>query len=396
MKRPLLVAVLLVPVVAPASATGGNAAGPPTFPPEARGTAALMLRLVDVPGGFTIGDDTGCGGGVENAPPALAEALIVHLPWMCSIEFEHWRWDPYIESFAFGFRTVEGATALFALRQDLFRYWGTGIEQITERPEAGVGEEARLFLVPDAYVPGSNKGRDAAVVFWRRGAVLAAVEVAGRSQSRVLRLARRLARRQDRRMRKPAPIRPHENDDLEVPLADPRIGAPVQWLGRRLASRDGLPTLQLAYTNGPERPEPDERLPTPRARLEYEIRRPRSTGVELVIWRPAQWRRISHGVEGPQLWRSPCARTRRIGLRAGHAVVYAGYARLLRGGRCPSWPRDSFAALAVFRRVVVAVNMPYCDRCAEGETGKRAPYNSVQGMTAVVRALRRLDDPGRR
>jgi hypothetical protein len=49
---------------------------------------------------------------------------------------------------------------------------------------------------------------------------------------------------------------------------------------------------------------------------------------------------------------------------------------------------DRFAALAFFRRVVVAVNMPYCDRCAEGITGGRAPYNSVKGMTTVVRALR--------
>ena len=396
MKRALLVAVLVIPALAPASAAAASAAGPPSFPAEARDTAALMLRLVDVPRGFTIGDDTGCGGGVENAPPVLAEALIVHLPWMCSIEFEHWYWDPYIESFAFGFRTLEGATALFALRHELFRYWGTGIERITERAEGGVGEEARLFVVPDAYVPGSNAGRDGVVVFWRRGTVLAAVEVAGRSQRRALRLARRLARRQDRRMVRPTPIRARENDDLEVPLADPRVRAPVQWLGRRFAPGRGLPALRLAYTNGPERPEPDERLPTPRARLDYEVRRPRTTGIDLVIWRPAQWRRISRSLEGPQLWRSPCARTRQVRLRAGRAVVYAGYARLLRGGRCPSRPRDSFAALAFFRRVVVAVNMPYCDRCAEGETGRRAPYNSVKGMTGVVRALRLLDDPGRR
>ncbi len=77
-------------------------------------------------------------------------------------------------------------------------------------------------------------------------------------------------------MVRPTPIRPRENDDLEVPFADPRIRAPVQWLGRRLAPGRGLPTLRLAYTNGPERPEPDERLPTPRARLEYELRRPRT------------------------------------------------------------------------------------------------------------------------
>ena len=65
--------------------------------------------------------------------------------------------------------------------------------------------------------------------------------------------------------------------------------------------------------------------------------------------------------------------------------MYEGYARLLRRVRCPARPRDSFAALAFLRRVVVAVNMPYCTRCAEGETGRNAPFNSVKGMTAVVR-----------
>ena len=46
MKRVVLVG-LLVPALAPASAMGANAAGPPIFPAEARDTAALMLRLVD-------------------------------------------------------------------------------------------------------------------------------------------------------------------------------------------------------------------------------------------------------------------------------------------------------------------------------------------------------------
>jgi hypothetical protein len=384
-KRVALLA-LLVPALAPASGEAATAAGPPTFPAEASATAALMLRLVDVPRGFTLGDDTGCGGGVENAPPALAQAIIVHLPWMCSIQFEHWRWDPYIESFAFGFRTLEGASALFALRQELFRYWAAGIERIIERPEAGVGEEARLFLVPDAYVPGSNKGRDGVVVFWRRGTTLAAVLVAGRSQRRALRLGRRLARRQDARMLKPTPIRPHENDDIEVPLRDPRVGVPVQWVGRRLAPGRGLPPLPLAYTDGPERPE--EGLPGVRARLQYEPSRPRTTGIDLELWRPADWRRLDRSLPAGQLWESPCTRARRVPLRAGHAIVYSGYARPPRTGGCPSRRRNSFAALAFFRRVVVAVNMSYCDRCAEGITGRGAPYNSVRGMTTVVRRLR--------
>jgi hypothetical protein len=199
-------------------------------------------------------------------------------------------------------------------------------------------------------------------------------------------MALKLAARQDERIRAPTPIQPRDNDDLEVPLADPRLGVPVQWLGRRFAPGRGLPPLRLAFTSGPERSE--DGLPGTRAQLEYDPSRPRTQGIVLDVWRPSQWRRVSRALSGRQLWTSPCTRTRRVSLAGGHAVIYAGYARLPGSGNCPARPRDSFAALAYFRRAVVAVNMPYCDRCADGDTGRRAPYNSVKGMSAAVRGLR--------
>jgi hypothetical protein len=381
-KRALLVA-LLVPVLAPASA-GGVSSGSPYFPVDQRDTAALLLRLTDVDGRYTIGDDSGCGSGVENAPPNLAQAIIAHLPESCSIEFEHLGLNPYVESIALAFRTPEGVAAIFALRREMFSYQ-TGMRRIIEEAHAGVGDEARLFRLADAFIPGGHDRPGAAVV-WRRGLVIGTVLVTGPKERRAVSMAHRLAVRQDARIRAPTPIRPRENDDLEVPLADPRVGVPVRWLGRRFSPGHGLFPLRLAYTFGPERPQ--EGLPMPRARLEYESTRRRTYAVDLDLWQPSQWRRVDRRLAAPQLWKSPCTRTRRVALRGGHAVVYSGYARLPRSGRCPSRRRDSFAALAFFHRVVVAVNMPYCTGCAEGVTGKSAPYNSVKGMTAVVRALK--------
>jgi hypothetical protein len=344
-----------------------------------------MLRLSDVGTGYTIGDDTGCGGGVENAPANLAQAIIAHLPEGCSIEFEHPpSLSPYVESTAMSFHTPDGPGTLFSLRRELFRYM-TGIERLTEHPQTGIGEEARLFLTRDAFVPGGSRSdRPGAAVFWRRGLALGIVLVAGR-RDRATRMAQRLAARQDTRMQNPTPIPAGENDDRQVPLEDPRLGVPVRWLGLRFAPR-GLEPLELAYTFGPERPE--DGLPGTRARLEYETGRPRAGPLDLEMWRPADWRRVSRSLRGRQLWRTKCARARRVRLGAGYAIVYSGHARLPRSGRCPTRPRDSFAALAYFRRVVVAVNMPYCTRCAEGVTGRNAPYNSVRGMKAIVRGLR--------
>jgi hypothetical protein len=383
-KRAVLV-ILLGSALMPADA-GGAAAGSPEFPAEMRDTAALMLRLTDLGPGFTIGDDTGCGIGDENAPDNLAQAIIAHRPESCSIEFEHFHLSPYVESSALTFHTLDGPAKLFALRGELLKYM-TGIERVTEYPQGGLGEDARLLLTRDAFIPGSSgSGRSGAVVVWRRGMTLGIVLVAGPRQGRSKLMALRLASRQDERIRAPTPIGPRDNDDLEVPLADPRVGVPVRWLGRHFAPGRGLPPLRLAYTFGPERPQ--ESLPGTRARLEYEPKRRRTQGVDLDVWRPAQWRRFSRALSGRQFWKTPCARARRVRLAAGHATVYAGYARLPRSGSCPARSRDSFAALAFFRRVVVAVDMPYCDRCAEGVTGRSAPYNSVKGMTAVVRGLR--------
>jgi hypothetical protein len=378
-----ILAVLLVSAFMPAEAAS-TAAGSPDFPAEMRDTAALMLRLTDLGPGYTIGDDTGCGGGTEGLPENLAQAVIAHLPESCSIEFEHFRVSPYVESSLSTFHTPDGPATFFALRRELLKV--SGIDRATEYPQSGIGDEARLFLTDDAFIPGtSGRGRSGAVVFWRRGMTLATLLVAGPRQDRAKRMALRLAGRQDERIRVPTSIRPRDNDDLEVPLADPRLGVPVQWLGRRFAPGRRLPPLRLAFTSGPERPE--DGLPGTRAQLEYDPRRLRTQGIVLDIWRPSEWRRVSRALSGRQLWRSPCTGSRRVSIAAGHAVVYGGYARLPRSGRCPARPRDSFAALAYFRRVVVAVNMPYCDRCADGETGRSAPYNSVKGITAAVRAL---------
>jgi hypothetical protein len=153
-----------------------------------------------------------------------------------------------------------------------------------------------------------------------------------------------------------------------------------------LSGRRGLLALDLAYTFGPERSQ--EGVPGFRARLEYDPRQPRRQGIGIDLFRPRQWRRFHRESSSRALWKSPCTRTRRVTIRGGRAVVYAGYARLPRSGGCPAGRRDTFAALAFFPRVVVAIEMPYCDRCADGVVGRQVPYNSARGMSAVVRKLR--------
>jgi hypothetical protein len=123
--------------------------------------------------------------------------------------------------------------------------------------------------------------------------------------------------------------------------------------------------------------------------MEYEAPRPRTYGVDLDLWRPRQWRTFSDADLGRRVLGSRCARTaKKLQMRGGRAVIYAGYARTPRQGRCPSRRPDAFIAQAHFWRVVVVVNMPNCINCGQGVTGRTDPYNSVRGMSAVVRGLR--------
>jgi hypothetical protein len=363
-----------------------GAGGSVDFPPEHRDTAARMLRLTDVPGVYLVDSDTGCGIGVENAPPELARLIIAHLPGACAAYLHHRRKLRSILADVFVFRSPDAAAALFAARRDLFRY-STGLERFTEHPHVGFGDEARLFTSPDARLSGPDLRRPGAAVFWRRGAMLGSVLVTQESPRRALGLARRLAAVQDGRMRNPTPIRAGDYDDLEVPLGDPSLRVPVRWLGRSFAPGGGLPPLRLEYTYGPDHPQ--DGLPSPRARMEYESARPRTYGIDLELWRPPHWRTFERARLGRLVLGARCSRVARVlRVRGGRAVVYASYARTPRRGRCPKRRPDLFIARVSFRRVVAVFNMPQCINCGEGVTGRSDPYNSVRGMATVVRGLR--------
>jgi hypothetical protein len=367
-------------------------ATPPTFPSESRDTAALMLRLSDLPSGYLV-DDAGCGIGTENAPPALAQIVITYLPEACGIDFFHRRAIPEISAGALTFKTQQGASAMFADRLELVRYV-TGVPQLTEQqPQSGIGDEARTFSSRDALRQGRAEDHaPGAAVVWRRGTALGFVLAAAQPGRRAERLALRLAKTQDGRMRNPTPLSSNENDDREVWLDDPRIDVPVYWLGTTFASRKGLPPLRLFESQGPPEPRSGDYVGK-QAELQYEAPGSRAGGTVLELWPPRAWRRFKRTRPGRQVWGSRCARVRRVRLRSGYANVYSGYARAPRSRSCPGRPFDTFVAHAYFRRAVVAVNL--CIGCLSGTPDSSDPYNSVKGMTAIVRGLR-LRRPSRR
>jgi hypothetical protein len=65
----------------------------------------------------------------------------------------------------------------------------------------------------------------------------------------------------------------------------------------------------------------------------------------------------------------------------GRAEIYGGYSK-----GCGAEP-DHWLAHVYYDEVVVAVNMAYCYAC--GGRSADDPYNSREGMEAVVRGLKR-------
>ena len=75
------------------------------------------------------------------------------------------------------------------------------------------------------------------------------------------------------------------------------------------------------------------------------------------------------------------ARRSELSIESGSAEIYGGYSK-----GCVGEP-DHWLAHVYYDEVVVAVNMAYCYQCGGRPAGD--PYNSREGMEAVVRGLKR-------
>jgi hypothetical protein len=366
---PFLACLVAAAAVAPPAPAQDPAADPKN----------LLLRLGDVPPGYQVGDDSGCGMTLsdEGAPRELARLQAEHPQENCGIQLERvWVTEdgptgpPRVESYAFVFATAKGANAAFEVRHRLAAYMlGLRPRKLHEvAPLRPVGEAAAAYETDDALGVTGIPGRPGVAFLWRSGRVLSVVFGVGTVRQEA---AMVLAEVQQRRIEQPTTLRPSENDDREVPLGDPRLRGRVYWLGRRFDPSGRLPAIALSDVFGGARPG---------WLLNIEYRK----GVTLSLWTPRAWRRFAGSQLGQRSLEQPCGHSRGMRVPRGRAVVVAGYER--RRGRCDGRPRDLFVAHVHLRDVVVAVNVPWCFLCFEA--GRSGPYDSLAGIRAVVRGLR--------
>ena len=357
----------------------------------------LVLRLPDLGRGYVVADDGGCRTtfGREGTPIPLVRLERRHPFSGCDIEFDE-AWSPpgvrrpaAVSSHAYVFRDPVAADAGLRAAAGLLEFTvGPGRRSFARRsPSRPVGNEA-VVLETDEALAGGRPRRPGVAVAWRAGRVLSFVFEAGLAGERGEASALRLAERQQARIAAPAPLAPHENDDLEVPLDDPRIAGLVHWLGRSHDPPGGLGRLRLSDVY-PDRPG-------------WEVGLRYAGGVWLGVWRPAAFARFKASRLGRLVWHSPCAKAIRFDSGTARAVIYRGYGpphgdgapppsgpvRLAPGiesGPCPERAPDRMLAHVRLGRVVVTINIPICFYCI-AERGN--PYNTVAGMKAAIRALR--------
>jgi hypothetical protein len=175
--------------------------------------APLTLRLGDLPRGWTLGNDSGCGMvGTEDAPPGVRDLVRRHAPRSCRRDFiQLWGGGRvfFVESDAFTFDAEDGAREAFAIAGPLLRYTSSlsGIAAPTPATApAGLGDEAAAFETRRAYLPGPQPSAAFAVV-WRNGGVLATVVAGSRWEADAAAAAVTYARNSSSVSQRPLPYR---------------------------------------------------------------------------------------------------------------------------------------------------------------------------------------------
>jgi hypothetical protein len=374
-RRYPLVACAILAVLAPA-ACGGTAqerAG------EAGDPSGMTLIRGDLPPGYRVGDDSGCGPmGTEGAPARLAALVRDAHPQVCVTQLEriYGSEPPLVESAAVVFEGEEAAERGLGIAAQFVHYlMGEAPERLrrVETPDAP-GDEG-FFLASSHFTVEGVAGKPGRVLAWRSGPVVAAVLVGGVPEAAAAQRAMALGRLQQMRIEHPEPVT--TTSDAEVALDDPALQVPVVWLGPTFAP-DGFPRVDLfdASRVGPGSG------PGNQLKLDYDSPDFRA-GLHLDVWTPRAWARFRRTELGRTLWSSRCTTTRQLRLPDRSATLFAGYERDV-GAQCPTTPADAHLAAVRIAGVVVTVNMPYCLGCLQQPPG----YDSREGVEAVVRALR--------
>lgn len=372
-RRALAAAGMTLAVLALPVAPAGSQPGPNLVP----GAEESILRLHDLAPGYEMFGSCGRWTAAKRRHDPLARWIRKNHPGGCTYEYVRRFRVPGLGPapavvLASTTNTPSEAAAARGLKLRLQETFPVGGVRAAGTVVIPGGPTARLFRIQDVVVgEGSRLG---SLVLWRHGKVIAGVEAGGGRPAANDRHALHFAQIQQGRLEAPSPYLDSEMDDDEVPLDDPALKLPIYWLGSTFQPGSSLPATGFYGADvftGPEEAPPGQKL-----RIDYDQ-------FGLSAWTRRSWKKFQRSIPGLTNLKDPCAKRTEVELEGGRAVVYAGYRDL--SGYCPDRPPESYWAVAFIGRMVIGVDLTLCSECFERGFG--GPYESLDGMTAIVRGL---------
>ena len=351
------------------------------------GAEETVLRLHELPPGYQVSDDSGCGsvGPLEGDSTPLTRRYEswVFKYWSegCFYQYEQifavpglGPAPPLVEAQTLNTPSeaaVSGGLKLYTAILNRFK------EAQPRRTVSIAPSVPRAILVRlrNELVEGEIH-RPATLLFWRFGKLVSYVEAAGMNPRDNDSAAFHFAQLQQDRLEHPSPYTEAERDDSEVRLDDPGLKFPVYWVGNPF-QLSGRPPVELesAYTGnvGP---------PGEKYQIDYELLE--VDGFQLDGWTRQSWKRYQRSA----LWKTNrparCTQTTEVELDGGRAMVYGSYDREPPRS-CPSGAPDRYYAIAHIGGMVIGVDLGNCLSCLPGAGS--GPYASVRGMKAIVKSL---------
>ncbi len=190
----------------------------------------------------------------------------------------------------------------------------------------------------------------------------------------------------------PASIGYVERDPADQ-LRQTSWGIPVHWLDQHLDATGELPPLILGSVEVPDDPGPGYKFS-----LNYHSATDPYGPPVLTIeeWSMSDWKAndAKSRAKMPPRWETPCWEREELDLPDGRATIYSGYTLetlhtpppdgSFSEPNCPDQPYDQFIAQVELGPTFLFIQAP------GGFGQSRSPYDSQEGMEAIVRALRPL------
>jgi hypothetical protein len=351
------------------------------------GSEETVLRLHDLPPGYQVSDDSGCGplGSLEGDSTRLTRRyerwVFKYWPEGCFYQYEQIFEIPdlgpapaLVEAQTLNSRSDAAVAGGFKLYTAILNRFKEGQPRKTVSIAPSV-PRAFLIRLKNELVEGKIH-QPATLLFWRFGKLISYVEAAGMNPRHNDSAALHFAQLQQERLEHPSPYTEAERDDSEVWLDDPGLKFPVYWVGNPF-QLSGHPPVELesAYTGyvGP---------PGEKYQIDYDLLE--VGGFRIDGWTRHSWKRFQHSALGKVNRPTRCTRTTEVDLDLGRAAIYGSYDREAPRS-CPGGAPDRYYAIAHIGRMVIGVDLGNCLSCPPGT--RSGPYASVRGMKAIVRSL---------